>query len=74
MKDLGLKFAIPIFFFEGTEDFTTPTELARTCFEAIQVPQKELVPIPGGHFAVFMNSDEFLKQLVAHVAPLAGTR
>jgi pimeloyl-ACP methyl ester carboxylesterase len=74
MKELGLEFAIPIFFFEGTEDFTTPTELARTYLEAINAPQKEFVPIPGGHFAVFMNSDEFLRQLVAHVAPLAGTR
>jgi len=73
MKDLGLKFAVPIFFFEGTEDFTTPTDLARQYLQAIQAPQKEFVPIPGGHFAVFMNSDEFLKQLVAHIAPLAGT-
>jgi pimeloyl-ACP methyl ester carboxylesterase len=72
MKELGLEFAIPIFFFEGTEDFTTPTELARTYLEAIHAPKKEFVPIPGGHFSVFMNSDEFLKQLVAHVAPLAG--
>ena len=72
MKDLGLKFAIPIFFFEGTEDFTTPTELARQYLQAIQAPRKEFVAIAGGHFAVFMNSDEFLKQLVAHLALLAG--
>jgi len=69
MKELGLKFAIPIFFFEGTEDFTTPTELARKYLEEIQASRKEFVTIPGGHFAVFMNSDEFLKQLVAHVVP-----
>jgi pimeloyl-ACP methyl ester carboxylesterase len=42
MKELGLKFAIPIFFFEGTEDFTTPTELARKYLEAIQAPEKSL--------------------------------
>src|SRR5580704_7163438 len=71
MKELGLKFAIPIFFFEGTEDFTTPTEVARTYFEAIQSPRKEFVPIPGGHFAMFMNSGQFLRELVAHVAPVA---
>jgi pimeloyl-ACP methyl ester carboxylesterase len=74
MKDLGLKFAIPIFFFEGTEDFTTPTKLARQYLQAINAPRKEFVPISGGHFAVFMNSDQFLRELVAHVAPLAGTR
>ncbi len=72
MKELGLKFAIPIFFFEGTEDFTTPTDLARKYLEGIQAPRKEFVPIPGGHFAMFMNSDQFLKELVAHVLPLAS--
>jgi hypothetical protein len=61
-----------IFFLEGTEDLTTPTELARKYLEAIQTPRKEFVPIYEGHFAVFMNSDQFLKELVAHVLPLAG--
>jgi hypothetical protein len=61
-----------VFFFEGTEDFTTPTELAQKYLEAIQVPRKEFVAISGGHFAVFMNSDQFLGDLVAHVLPLAG--
>jgi len=73
MQDLGLKFAVPIFFFEGTEDFTTPTALAREYLTAIQAPRKEFVPIPGGHFAVFINSDEFLRKLVARVLPLAKT-
>jgi pimeloyl-ACP methyl ester carboxylesterase len=70
MKDLGLKFSVPIFFFEGTEDFTSPTELARKYLTALEAPKKEFVPIPGGHFAVFINTDEFLKQLMAHVYPL----
>jgi pimeloyl-ACP methyl ester carboxylesterase len=73
MKDLGLKFAIPMFFFEGTEDFTTPTELARKYLDAIQAPRKDFVPISGGHFAVFMNSDQFLRELVAYILPLAGS-
>jgi hypothetical protein len=72
MKDLGLKFAVPIFFFEGTEDFTTPTELARQYFQTLQAPKKEFVPISGGHFAVFMNCDQFLRELVGHVLPLAS--
>jgi pimeloyl-ACP methyl ester carboxylesterase len=70
MHDLGLKFAVPMFFFEGTEDFTTPTALAREYLNALHAPVKEFVPIPGGHFAMFMNSDEFLRQLVARVRPL----
>jgi pimeloyl-ACP methyl ester carboxylesterase len=71
MKELGLRFAIPILFFEGTEDFTTPTELAQEYLEAIRAPRKEFVPISGGHFAVFMNSDQFLQELVTRVRPLA---
>lgn len=71
MKDLGIEFAVPVFFFQGTEDFTSPTALARQYLEEIKAPQKELVLIPGGHFAVFMNSDYFLKELLARVRPLA---
>ena len=74
MRDLGLKFAVPMFFFEGTEDFTTPTELAREYLNALHAPVKEFVPIPGGHFAVFMNSDEFLRQMVVRVRPLADAK
>jgi len=73
-KDLGLEFAIPLFFFEGTEDFTTPTALAGEYLALIKSPQKEFVPINGGHFAVFMNSDQFLRELIARVRPLAESR
>jgi pimeloyl-ACP methyl ester carboxylesterase len=73
-KDLGLKFSVPIFFFQGAEDFTTPTALAREYLEVIQAPRKEFVPIPdAGHFAVFMHSEQFLAELVRRVRPLAVT-
>jgi pimeloyl-ACP methyl ester carboxylesterase len=71
-KDLGLKFSIPIFFFQGAEDFTTPTVLARDYLAAIQAPRKEFVAMDGaGHFAVFMHSGPFLKELLTRVRPLA---
>jgi hypothetical protein len=41
--------------------------------EALQAPQKKFVPISGGHFAVFINSNEFLVQLLANVAPLSNS-
>ena len=70
-KDLGLNFAIPIFFLQGAEDFTTPTELARRYLASIKAPRKEFVPLKGGgHFAVFMNSGQFLEMLVKRVRPL----
>lgn len=74
-KDLGLDFAIPMFFFQGAEDFTTPTALARQYLDSIRAPRKQFVPIDGGgHFAVFMKSDQFLRELVRWVRPLAVSR
>jgi pimeloyl-ACP methyl ester carboxylesterase len=71
-KELGLKVSIPMFFFQGAEDFTTPTVLARDYLNAIQAPSKAFVPIQGaGHFGVFMHSDQFLEELVRRVRPLA---
>jgi pimeloyl-ACP methyl ester carboxylesterase len=69
---IGLTFAIPIFFFQGAEDFTTPTALARQYLAMIHAPRKAFVTIEGGgHFAVFMRPTQFLAQLVARVRPLA---
>jgi pimeloyl-ACP methyl ester carboxylesterase len=69
---LGLDFAIPMFFFQGAEDFTTPTALARQYLDELRAPQKAFVPIEGGgHFAMFMKPDQFLKELVTRVRPLA---
>jgi len=69
-KELGLEFSIPMFFIEGAEDFTTPTALARNYLDAIKAPRKAFVTIDGGHFAVFMHSDQFLQELVKLVGPL----
>jgi pimeloyl-ACP methyl ester carboxylesterase len=64
-KELGLEFAIPVYVIQGAEDFTTSTEIARQYFDSIKAPRKEFVTIEGaGHFAVFMKSEEFLKELV----------
>ena len=71
-KDFGLNFAIPIFFIQGAEDLTSPTELARHYFDSIKAPRKEFVPIRGGHFAVFMNSGQFLDVLIKRVRPLSA--
>ena len=71
-KQLGLTFSVPIFFFQGAEDFTTPTALARSYLGAIRAPEKAFVTIPdAGHFAVFMRPDQFLAILVNRVRPLA---
>jgi pimeloyl-ACP methyl ester carboxylesterase len=70
--ELGREFLVPIFIFQGAEDFTTPTALARHFLDSIKAPRKAFVPIKaGGHFAVFMRSDEFLQELIARVRRLA---
>jgi pimeloyl-ACP methyl ester carboxylesterase len=73
--ELGLEFSIPIFVFQGQEDFTTSTVLAEHYVESIKAPHKEFVAIKGGgHFAVFMRSEQFLEELIARVRPLAAGR
>jgi len=72
-KALGGEFAVPVFVIQGAEDFTTPTSLARDFVRSIRAPRKEFVAIPGGgHFAVFMKPDLFLREMAARVLPIAG--
>jgi pimeloyl-ACP methyl ester carboxylesterase len=54
-----------LFVIQGSEDFTTPTSLAKEFVDSVEAPDKAFVRITGGHFAVFMNSSEFLKELSA---------
>jgi pimeloyl-ACP methyl ester carboxylesterase len=73
-KALGGEFALPVFVIQGAEDFTTPTSLARSFLNSLRAPRKAFVPVDGGgHFAVFIRSDVFLKALVARVLPLTTT-
>lgn len=68
---LAGEFALPVFVIQGAEDFTTPTSLARSLLNSLRAPRKAFVAVEGGgHFAVFMKPDVFLKELVARVLPL----
>jgi pimeloyl-ACP methyl ester carboxylesterase len=68
---LGLDFALPVFFFEGTQDQQTPIELAEQYFNQIQAPHKEFVRFEGDHHFVAMNhADAFLRELLARVRPI----
>ncbi len=63
---LGGDFALPVFVIQGADDFTTPTPLARSFVDSIRAPRKAFVAIEGGgHFAVFMRSSDFLRELVS---------
>jgi pimeloyl-ACP methyl ester carboxylesterase len=70
-KLLRGEFAVPVFVIQGTQDFTTPTSLAKTYLNSLHAPRKAFATIDGaGHFAVFTKQDVFLKELRARVLPL----
>jgi pimeloyl-ACP methyl ester carboxylesterase len=75
LKSMGTEFAVPVFVFEGREDYVTPPELAKAYLDGISAPQKQFVLLrEGGHFTVFTHSDAFLKQMNLLVRPLALPR
>jgi pimeloyl-ACP methyl ester carboxylesterase len=73
LKTLGPDFAIPIFVFEGPDDYITSPDLAKAYVDEINAPQKAFLLLPaGGHFAVFTHSEDFLKEMNSRVRPLAS--
>jgi len=72
LRSLGVEFAIPMFFFEGTEDYMTPIQPAEQYFDQIEAPHKEFVRFESGdHFIPLDRPDEFLAELLTRVRPLA---
>jgi pimeloyl-ACP methyl ester carboxylesterase len=72
LNALGPDFAIPIFVFEGPDDYITSPELAKAYVETINAPQKEFVMLAaGGHFAVFIHPEAFVAEMNSRVRPLA---
>jgi pimeloyl-ACP methyl ester carboxylesterase len=71
-RDLGSKFEVPFFIFNGELDNVTPADLAKRYFDSIQAPMKQFVLLKGaGHSAVLTEPDIFLQNLVARVRPIA---
>jgi len=75
LNSLGPDFAIPMFVFEGPDDYITSPELAKAYLGTLNAPQREFVMLPaGGHFAVFTHPEDFLKEMNSRVRPLASPR
>jgi pimeloyl-ACP methyl ester carboxylesterase len=73
LPSLGLDFSVPIFFFQGTQDLQTPSDLAQQYFDEIKAPHKEFVSFQDDHHFVAVNRPgEFLTELVARVRPWAS--
>jgi len=70
-RQLGTRFDVPFFLFQGEHDVITVTNLAVEYFNEIEAPMKQLVLINNaGHFAAFTQPDQFLDALLAWVRPL----
>ena len=68
---LGYAFPIPFFLLEGDDDRFTYTTLAKAYYDHVNAPHKEMVLIPGGHFAVMTNPAAFREALLSRVRPVA---
>lgn len=60
----ALRFELPYFVIQGSDDRFVPTEPARAYFEKVVAPHKEMWVIPdAGHFALATHQQEFLEDL-----------
>ena len=71
----GTRFEVPIFIFQGSNDVLTTPALATAFFEEIVAPIKKMELISNsGHFAAFLQPEQFLEKLLVCVRPLAHDR
>jgi len=77
-RPLGMRFAIPMFIFQGEVDVNTPTSVAREYFDEIEAPVKRFEIVPGAGHDVMLFHDALLRLLEADVLPVvrepAGNR
>ncbi|MBA4601996.1 alpha/beta fold hydrolase [Thermoactinomyces mirandus] len=74
IREVGMKFDLPFFVFQGDTDILTPTETAKAYFNEIDAPHKEFVLIKqAGHLACFARPNQFLEELNKRVMPWCNT-
>jgi pimeloyl-ACP methyl ester carboxylesterase len=74
LTQLDLRFNLPVFMFQGTEDDIAPATLAEAYAHSLRAPRVEYVPISGaGHYAFMTKPELFLSLLTQRVRPLART-
>jgi pimeloyl-ACP methyl ester carboxylesterase len=68
----GTCFEVPFFIFQGEDDVLTTPKRAEAFFNDVVAPMKRMALIrDAGHFAAFMEPNQFLRELLADVRPLA---
>jgi pimeloyl-ACP methyl ester carboxylesterase len=68
----GLHFEIPFFIFQGETDVLTAPKDAQAFFDDVAAPVKCFSLIAeAGHFAAFLQPEQFLQRLLLYVRPLS---
>jgi pimeloyl-ACP methyl ester carboxylesterase len=71
--DLGMRFEMPVFLFQGESDVLTITELAQEWFAKVEAPHKEIALIgEASHFAAFTQPEKFRHELETRVLPVVA--
>ena len=68
------RFDVPFFVFQGDNDLLTLPSLAEAYCNDVKAPVKDFALIRNaGHFAAFLQPDQFLTELLVRVRPLVTT-
>ncbi len=71
-RQLGMRFEVPFFVFQGEADPFTLPALAREYFDDVEAPTKRFALIKNaGHLPAFTQPEQFLDELLTDVRPLA---
>ncbi|MEP7006527.1 MAG: alpha/beta hydrolase [Sphingomonas bacterium] len=73
-RHLGVRFAMPVFMFQGENDLNTPVLAAREYFDEIKAPTKIFEIIPGAGHNTVMFPAEVLALLRKDVLPVLRKR
>lgn len=72
IRDLGQDYPIPVFVFQGENDFNAPPLLAREFVEEIHAPMKAFELIAGASHNTIGFHDELLRLLRKHLLPVVA--
>ena len=70
IRDLGRTFAVPVFVFQGENDFNTPVSCAREWVGEIRAPAKAFALIPDSGHNTLIFHPELLALLRQHLSTL----
>ena len=59
-----IEYQVPVYFFAGVSDYTTPHELITEYFEMVKAPRKQIIYFENSaHFPFFEEPEEFCKEI-----------